>query len=192
MELQPSKFEGNYYLFVENPLYNYLCSLYGDLIRKFENDTIAIIHKDSATAKKLKEYGELLKEKDLTSATTTLDAYNNTDYLFERFILGKLIKHIKSNFKGGRLRRVQKYFSSMFSILQSSGYGKSKLMEKLGSETPTFYSSLQQGSGTPEVSILLLELIKELENIIQERAKIEQKCFMNNISAATHATKVSL
>jgi hypothetical protein len=60
-------------------------------------------------------------------------------------------------------------------------------VEKLGSRTPTFYSSIQPGAGYPRVSIFLARLIKELDNIVS-RAENEtgQHCHMNNVSTAAY------
>lgn len=132
-----STFEPNY-VFVGKSLYSNLYSLYGDLIRNFKVEDIIIMHKGSATAKKVLKLCKWIREKEKFSSITTIGAYNDADYLREDFILDKLIEHIKYNFKEGSSHSFTSYYSSMISILQSSGYGKSKIMGKLGSIMPTF------------------------------------------------------
>ena len=66
--------------------------------------------------------------------------YYSSQYKREDYILESLLDHIEENFIEGKQEKLKKYYCSMIAILQSSGYGKSKLMERLGSKTPTFYS----------------------------------------------------
>ena len=74
----------------------------------------------------------------------------------------------------------------MIAVLQSSGYGKSKLMDRLGSRTPTFYSSLQPGAGYPGKSFFLARLIEELDRIVLEGISHDSYCHMNNVSTAVY------
>ena len=78
----------------------------------------------------------------------------------------------------------------MINVLQSSGYGKSKLMERFGSRTPTFYASLQGGSGYPKATFFLKRLIEELDVIVSNGVRDADGsisfCFMNNISTAVY------
>jgi hypothetical protein len=69
-------------------------------------------------------------------------------YKRENYILKPLLDHIEENFKEGKQKKSKKYYCSMIAVLQSSRYGKTRLMERLGSKTPTFYSSLQLGDGS--------------------------------------------
>ena len=124
---------------------------------------------------------------------TLEDIFKNTDYMREKYILDSLTNHIRRNFRKSKGKKVKVYYCSMVAILQSSGYGKSKLMERLGSRTPTFYSSLQQGSGFPGESFFLARLIKELDKIVlmgipklKVTEKRTTKCHMNNVSTAIY------
>ena len=120
---------------------------------------------------------------------TLEEIFNNTDYMREKYILDNLTDHIRRNYRKSKVGKVKTYYCSMIAILQSSGYGKSKLMERLGSKTPTFYSSLQQGTGYPEESFFLVRLIKELNRIVLRGIPVADviiNCHMNNISTAVY------
>ena len=117
--------------------------------------------------------------------------FERTDYKNEDYILNSLIRHIEINYSISKTQKVKKYYCSMIAILQSSGYGKSKLMEKLGSRTPTIYSSLQQGSGYPPKSYFLVRFLMELDEIVAEGILKDGKgtgkmCHMNNVSMAVY------
>ena len=71
----------------------------------------------------------------------------------EDYILEKFIEHLRIIYLNGKNDEVKTYYCAMFTILQSSGYGKSKLMERLGGKIPVFYSSLQKREGYPKISI---------------------------------------
>ena len=73
--------------------------------------------------------------------------FQSTNYKREQYILDNFVDHIRRNYLDCKESKVKKYYCSMIAVLQSSGYGKSKLMEKMGTRTPTFYSSLQRGTG---------------------------------------------
>ena len=176
------------YLFVRKDLKDKLSSKYQKLFEVFDLKETAVVHKNSATAKMIEDLTKLSEGKKVPDSVSTLNAFNNTDYMREDYILEKLIKHIKSNFDEGSENQAKSYFCSMFTILQSSGYGKSKLMERLGSRIPTFYSSMQQGSGYPQVSFFLMKLVEKLDAIITAAGfGIEKKgLYMNNVSTATY------
>ena len=115
------------------------------------------------------------------------EIFINTSYKREKYILDQLVNHIKNNYQKGKDGMLGNFYCSMIAILQSSGYGKSKLMERLGSRTPTFYSSLQYGIGFPRESVFLSRLIKELEDIIYSGIKDHQKVYyMSNFSTAVY------
>ena len=116
--------------------------------------------------------------------------YEKTEYKREEYILNKFANHVKSNYEEGRRGKVSKYYSAIIAVLQSSGYGKSRFMERFGSRTPTFYASLQDGSGYPEVSFFLKRLIEEL-NVIVDNGVLNSDgsiapCYINNISTAVY------
>jgi hypothetical protein len=109
--------------------------------------------------------------------------FKNTPYVQEDNILNEFIKHLKTNYDKCKEGQVENFFCSVIAILQSSGYGKSKLIERLGSRTPTFYSSLQYEIGFPGKSFFLTRLIEKLEEIMKCH---HPYCHMNNVSAATY------
>ena len=116
--------------------------------------------------------------------------YEDTEYEREDYILDQFEDHIEANYKEGKNGKTDNFFSSMIAVLQSSGYGKSKLMERFGSRTPTFYASLQGGSGYPLASFFLNRLIEELDVIISSGIRSVKGshsfCFANNISTAIY------
>ena len=112
--------------------------------------------------------------------------FTTTNYKREDYILNAFTDHIRRNYLDSKERKVEAYYCSMIEVLQSSGYGKSKLMEKMGTRTPTFYSSLQRGMGYPEESFFLARLIAELDRIIKEAASTKIYCHMNNVSMAVY------
>ena len=172
------------YRFIRPNLKTKLATIYGELFKDFNFDESAIVHKDSATAQKVINLGKLYNEEERVILSSASKAYKRTKYKRKDYILNKLIDHIKKNYEKGKVQKVENYFCCMFTILQSSGYGKSKLMEKLGSRVPAFYSSLQQGSGYPKVSILLKMLIDKIDDVIKN--KKGKYCYMNNISTAVY------
>ena len=120
----------------------------------FYHGDVAIVHKDSRSFLEIEEYTENTKkakskEEEITTIRVLKNAFETTDYKRETYIMDKFVKHVQSNYEMSEKLKTSGYYCSMIAILQSSGYGKSKLMEKLGSRTPTFYSSLLQGSGFP-------------------------------------------
>ena len=99
----------------------------------------------------------------------------------------KLVDHIKRNYNEGQEFKLGKYYCSIIAIIQSSGYGKSKLMERLGSRTPTFYSSFQHGIGFPRESFFLVNCLEELDIIVNYNSEsITTPCYMNNVSTAVY------
>jgi hypothetical protein len=145
----------------------------------------ALIHQES------KSYSEMyLWSSKVKRATTDLEfqivsfgeIFTAVPYKREDYILDQLVDHIKRNYKKSKDKQLNEYYCSIIAILQSSGYGKSKLMERLGSRTPTFYSSLQSGMGFPRKSIFFSRLIEELDIILESN----RNCYMNNVSAAVY------
>ena len=115
--------------------------------------------------------------------------FDITDYKREEYILEKFVDHIQRKFVECKSMKLKAYYCSMISVIQSSGYGKSKLMLKLGSRAPTFYSSLLQGSGFPFKSFYLTRLIKELGKVVSERVYTGRSfdyCWMNNVTTAVY------
>jgi hypothetical protein len=135
----------------------------------------------------------LTKSKELTSRTSLYDKkfylhsltsgenLNVIPYIREANILKKLVDHIERSYEMSKRRKLEMYYCSIFAIHQGTGYGKSKLMEKLGSKTPTFYSSLQYGTGFPEKSFFLTRLLEELDKIVESDI-----CYMNNVATAVY------
>ena len=149
----------------------------------------ALVHEESSSYLAIGKMMNRVKPAEEISMTraTLQKIYDETVYEKEDYILEKLVNHIKANYSKSREKKVEKYYCSMMSILQSSGYGKSKLMEKLGSKTPTFYSSLQQGTGYPAKSIFLTKLIKELDEIVVKGIPGKgRSCYINNVSTAVY------
>ena len=118
------------------------------------------------------------------------NVYEDTEYEREDYILDQFEAHIEANYEEGKNGKTNNFFSSMIAVLQSSGYGKSKLMERFGSRTQTFYSSLQGGSGYPLATFFLYRLIEELDVIVSNGIRYANGgisfCFMNNISTAIY------
>ena len=112
--------------------------------------------------------------------------FTATKYKREDYILNTLTNHIRRNYLGSKESKVETYYCSMIAVLQSSGYGKSKLMEKLSARTPTFYSSLQRGMGFPKESFFLARLIAELDRIIKETISHKIYFYMNNVSMVVY------
>jgi hypothetical protein len=144
----------------------------------------ALIYRESKSFSEMylwlsKDYAK----KDLENQNAVLgEIFDDTPYLREDYVLNKLVNHIERNYKKSKASNLKGYYCSMIAVLQSSGYGKSKLMERLGSITPTFYSSLQHGKGYPEESFFLARLIKQLDTIITKN----NNCFMSNVSTAVY------
>ena len=116
-------------------------------------------------------------------------SFIETVYKREEYILEKFVSHIQRNFMECKSMKVKAYYCSMITVFQSSGYGKSKLMLKLGSRMPTFYSSLLQGKGYPYESYYLARLIKELDKIVFDgvyTGNSTDYCWMNNITTAVY------
>ena len=102
-------------------------------------------------------------------------------------ILKKLTHHIEDQYEIGKESKIKAFYASMIAVLQSSGYGKSKLMEKLGSKTPTFYSSLQMGSGYPLKTFFMVKFIVALDKLIKDAVRETGAPFyMNNVSTAVY------
>jgi hypothetical protein len=151
-------------------------------IKRFTHSGTSFIHRES------KSYLEIIgmisklpNKEDPELLTVALgEIFDNTTYKRENYILESLEAHIQANYKTSREKKISGYYCSMIAILQSSGYGKSKLMERLGSKTPTFYSSLQSGAGFPRNSFFLTRLLKELD-IIRKT-----EFYMSNYSTAVY------
>ena len=117
------------------------------------------------------------------------NAFVGTDYKREEYIMEKFLSHIRYRFNECKSKKMDGYYCSMFTFFQSSGYGKSRFMIRLGSKTPTFYSSLLQGSGFPFESFFLTNLLKELNRIAQDgvyTGTSTVQCWMNNITTAVY------
>ena len=125
-------------------------------------------------------------EEDKHFSVAIESIFTATNYKREDYILNSFTDHIQRNYLDSKGGKVEKYYCSMIAVLQSSGYGKSKLMEKMGTRTPTFYSSLQRGMGYPEESFFLARLIAELDRIIKETISTKIYCHMNNASMVVY------
>ena len=147
-----------------------------------------LIHQDSKSfaefqnVKKPKTENSENKKREITSSRSIFTA---TKYKREDYILNAFADHIRRNFKVSSKRKVKDYYCSMIAVLQSSGYGKSRLMDRFGGRTPTFYSSLQPGAGYPEKSFFLARLIEELDRIVLKYT-YPSFCHMNNVSTAVY------
>ena len=109
--------------------------------------------------------------------------FTATKYEREDYILNAFASHLRRNFKVSSKSKVKGFYCSMIAVLQSSGYGKSRLMNRFGVRTPTFYSSLMPGAGYPGKSFFLARLIGELDRII---LKDNDYYYMNNVSTAVY------
>ena len=192
---------------LSNPCYGYVredlkdalnvkyCDLFEGFIRC---ESTAVVHVNSAIYKKVFELNNPQAQIESENKTISLmKVYEETGYAREVYILDKLTDHLKRNYENGKDKKVGEYYCAMFTILQSSGYGKSRLMERLGSRIPTFYSSLQPGIGYPKASFFLKRVIQELGEAVKKGVLDEKKtkdtgtasyeyCYMNNLSTAVY------
>ena len=122
-------------------------------------------------------------EDDKRDIATSSSIFTATKYEREDYILNAFADHLRRNFKVSSKSKVKGFYCSMIAVLQSSGYGKSRLMDRFGGRTPTFYSSLQPGRGYPGKSFFLARLIEELDRII---SKGNAYYYMNNVSTAVY------
>ena len=186
------------YGYVRKDLKNALNIKYHDLFEGFIFSKVtAIVHVNSATYKKVFELNKPQAQSESEYRTISLmKVYEEAGYAREGYILDKLTDHLKRNYEIGKEEKVGEYYCAMFTILQSSGYGKSRLMERLGSRIPTFYSSLQPGIGYPKASFFLKKLIQELGEAVEKGVLYEETmdntsptynyCYMNNVSTAVY------
>ena len=147
------------------------------------------VHEDS---KSFAEFQEIMKPNteegtgDVNiSIVSSESIFTATKYKREDYILNSFADHLRRNFKFSSKRKVKDYYCSMIAVLQSSGYGKSRLMDRFGGRTPTFYSSLQPGGGFPGKSFFLARLIEELDRIVIKYI-YPSFCHMNNVSTAVY------
>ena len=155
----------------------------------FCNGGTSFVYKNSLSYSeivKMTDNSELSKEEIELMTRSLAQIFESTIYMREEYILESLMKHIQKNYNESKEGKLAEYYCSMIAILQSSGYGKSKLMERIGSRTPTFYSSLQYGAGFPRESFFLSRFIAELDKIKCERPELSETYFMNNFSAAVY------
>ena len=194
------------YGYVKENLKNALNLKYSELFKSFIANSTAIVHLGSATYRKIMELHGKLQDSQIPQTRNEREyqinipyiiPYRETDYSRESYILGKLTDHLRKNYEEGKDNKVILYYCATFSILQSSGYGKSRLMERLGSRIPTFYSSLQSWCGHPRASHFLIKLIRELDKAVSKGVLNEEAtrkagvptynhCFMNNVSTAAY------
>jgi hypothetical protein len=172
------------YIFLSRDVTIDLKAKYGDLFNCYVIKDNIVLHQSSAAAKKAKEIINLINENERLSSTFLPNAFKNTDYIREGYDLDELINIIKYNQNSSRINKDTNY-SFMFGIFQSSGYGKSRLIERLGMKIPTFYSSLQHPAGHPKGSFILRMLFEKLHTII-ECVSRSNTCYLNNISTATY------
>ena len=145
-----------------------------------------LVHEDSKSFAEFLEFTKPITEnlEDANLSIASLSSiFTATKYKREDYILNAFTEHLRRNFKVSSKGKVKDYFCSMIAVLQSSGYGKSRLMDRLGSKIPTFYSSLQLGAGYPEKSFFLARLIEELNRIV---LNCSPYCHMNNVATAVY------
>ena len=148
-----------------------------------------LVHEDSKSFAELQEIMKPITKslEDAKLFTATLKSiFTATKYKREDYILNAFANHIRRNFEDSSKRKLNDYYCSIIPVLQSSGYGKSKLMDRLGSRTPTFYSSLQLGAGYPGKSFFLTRLFEELNRIILQGISYDEYCHMNTVSTAVY------
>ena len=154
----------------------------------FMRNTI-LVHEDSKAFAEFQEITKLIAKslEDAKLSTAALKSiFTATKYKREDYILNAFTDHIRRNFKVSSKRKVRDYYCPIIPVLQGPGYGKSKLMDRLGSRTPTFYSSLQLGAGYPGKSFFLARLIEELDRIVLQDISSDSYCHMNNVSTAVY------
>jgi hypothetical protein len=177
--------ENSNYIYIRRDVKFDLKAKYGDLYNCAESYGHILLHACSAAARKAKEIIDLINADERLMLTSLTNAFKNTDYLRESYTLDKLINLIRENYESGKRFKDSSYNSCMFGIFQSSGYGKSKLIELLGTKIPTFYSSCQHRLSYPKPSVYLRMLFEKLQTII-EAASYKKCCFLNNIATATY------
>ena len=156
----------------------------------------ALVHEESESYSEICNYADedyLLRkeneERGENVGESLQSSFIETDYKREEYIMEKFVSHIQSIFVECKSMKVKAYYCFMFSVIQSSGYGKSKLMLKLGSRMPTFYSSLLRGGGFPYESFFLTRLIKELGRVVSEPVYTGRSlafCWLNNVTTAVY------
>jgi hypothetical protein len=179
-----------------NSLYFYIPKKRFDKFKKNHEAFVKSVPLHNSCALMLEESRTFSEIKELSSRTnsptndsefpnpTLVKIFGINPYKREDYILNKFVDHIKRNYELSKIQKLSQYYCSIITILQSSGYGKSKLMERLGSKTPTFYSSLQYGKGAPVKSFFLVRLIKKFDFLIL-RSK-DSWFYMNNFSTAVY------
>ena len=97
----------------------------------------------------------------MSIAPQFLNIFNTSEYKKENEIVSKFLHRLVESYSKCRGER---YFISFFSpllhILQSSGYGKSRLAIQLGTNIPVLYSSLLKKQGYPFKSIYMSLLVE--------------------------------
>ena len=181
------------YLFVPEVLKGDFKRKYEELFApSFEFKVTALVYKECFSFFEILRFSEPIKSEEGKKLTETLgQIFNITRYEREEYILEKLVEHIRVNFKEGSQKKVTSFYASMIAVLQSTGYGKSRLMEKLGCKTPTFYSSLQKGSGFPLKTFFMSRFIEELDRVVPKGvpckdATEKNYCYINNVATAIY------
>lgn len=89
------------------------------------------------------------------------DIFERGEYKKEDEIVSKFKRRLSESYsKCLKKRYFESFFSPLLHILQSSGYGKSRLAIQLGANIPVIYSSLLKGQGYPYKSIYMTKLLK--------------------------------
>jgi hypothetical protein len=173
------------YIFIRRDVTIELKANYVDLSNCFESNDNIFLHSSSAAAKKAKEFILLFNENERHMLTSLSNAFKATEYMRESHILDKLINLIRDNYQEGKRCKDSAYMSSMFGIFQSSGYGKSRLIERLGTRILTFHSSLHRHAGHQSDSVFLRMLFEKIQTIINS-VGFSKLCYLNNIATATY------
>ena len=187
-----SDLEPNYW-YVPRELKEEFLLNYGTLFTPFEMGKTALVYKDCLSYFEILSYSKpIISEKGKRVVETLENIFKNTKYEREEYILKKLVDHIQDNYQVGKVSKVKSFYASMIAILQSSGYGKSRLVGKLGCKTPTFYSSLQKGNGFPLKTLFLSRFIEELDKVVPKGvpatsgATKGNYCWINNVATAIY------
>jgi hypothetical protein len=188
----PHKMRSNIlYWFVPKEIMSKFEELHKEVFNKsiYTIGDAALVHCNSKSYSEINDLLNPMKSQKKNTefiSKTLATIFTKTEYKREEYSLEGLLKNIQSNFSKSKVSKLKEYYCAMIPVLQSSGYGKSKLMERLGSKIPTFYSSLQHGAGYPEESFFLSRLISELNEIQLNKKDANDKCFMNNFSTAVY------
>lgn len=77
---------------------------------------------------------------------------------------------------GKASKKFEMLFSTLCHVLQSSGYGKSRMTWELGKKVPLIYTSLMDGKGFPGPSVILKMLLKKCKYLFTGNIDPDEGC----------------